>query len=156
MTDKNPDALLPCPFCGPVDCHNGLETECQHHGLICVICTYCGTRGPRCTTVEKAVNAWNARATPHAEAAGVGGDARPGKDDWRKTRGILKPYLDSPTPAEPEAEGDADCHVCRGKGSIPAPFHSEQYCPECSVTLPHSSKELIEDLRRRRGMGNDN
>ncbi len=58
--------------------------------------------------------------------------------------------------AEPEAEGDADCHVCRGKGSIPAPFHSEQYCPECSVTLPHSSKELIEDLRRRRGMGNDN
>ena len=47
----------PCPFCGSEDVE-----ICQIHELYAVFCYSCHAKSCECSTVEKAVEAWNRRA----------------------------------------------------------------------------------------------
>jgi Lar family restriction alleviation protein len=53
--------LKPCPFDSSVSLN--VETEyIQFMGWrCCVVCLYCGTRGPLMTTDQEAIETWNRR-----------------------------------------------------------------------------------------------
>jgi len=75
MTDKNPDALLPCPFCGGKaeleKFPSSLKDRCWQ--IDCVENERCKCSVSTCalSSKEEAIAAWNTRATPHAEAVRV-------------------------------------------------------------------------------------
>jgi hypothetical protein len=126
MTDKTPDAFLPCPL----QRFTTLQMKNQNGEMI-----YTGR------LIESEYNAllsaWNARATPHAEAAGVGGylsgidwddicfrvaEKLYGHDEekWSLPYAdinvirLVQEFIDQQiyerqtAPAEPEAEGDVE------------------------------------------------
>lgn len=73
MTDKNPDALLPCPFCGGDLPVASLHTDYHKRTSWRVNCFHCGALGSGASapTKKEAERRWNTRATPHAEAVRV-------------------------------------------------------------------------------------
>lgn len=55
------ETILPCPFCGSTDLQvNKPEVGRLHYFVFCA----CGVDGPRYGNRERAIEAWNRRATP--------------------------------------------------------------------------------------------
>ena len=63
--------LLPCPFCGSVDCrprYDDVAEEAFQPGHY-VLCRGCGASGANVETEAEAIAAWNRRAQPARDVA---------------------------------------------------------------------------------------